>query len=167
MTRNARGPDGKRAAIPANEEKDVGGLVMPSCAAKDCKCLARPDSRFCSDGCGVRNAQSLLSDALRHSLEERLGRERGRRLKEFRETRTLKHEVSGDYTEIYNCRRRVFLGGRGVAAVITSCYLLGDNWSRSPKIARFLNLSILEEFDKIDVMIGVFVPTRRARSDKP
>lgn len=84
---------------------------MPSCAAKNCNCLARPDSRFCSDGCGVRNAQSLLSDALRHSLEERLGRERGRRLKEFRETRTLKHEVSGDYTEIYNSRRRFFAGG--------------------------------------------------------
>lgn len=128
MTRNARGPDGKRAAVPDNAEKggdasgtaDVGGLVRPSCAAKDCKRLTRPDSRFCSDGCGVRNAQSLLSDALRHSLEERLGRERGRRLKEFRETRTLKHEVSGDYTEIYSGRRGFFGGGGGVAAVVTS-----------------------------------------------
>lgn len=65
----------------------------PCGAQPRCNKFARPDSRFCSDACGVLNAEALLIKALVHTLGEREGRERGKRLKDGREARTHRQQV--------------------------------------------------------------------------
>lgn len=65
----------------------------PLCAADGCQQQSRTDSKFCCDACGVIHAEAMLSDALRHSLETKIGLERGRRLRETRELKTRKQQV--------------------------------------------------------------------------
>lgn len=63
------------------------------CAAERCDRQSRPDSRYCCDRCGVLSAEALLAEAIKHSLEERMGIEQGHRLREIKELKTRKHEV--------------------------------------------------------------------------
>lgn len=103
---NALSPGGKGGVTPqidgggtsssvaaGDAEGATEGEVRPPCAAERCERRSRPDSRFCSDSCGVIDAEKLLAEALRHSLEERGGNERGRRILELREMKNRKQEV--------------------------------------------------------------------------
>lgn len=64
-----------------------------ACAAAGCEQQSRIDSRFCCDGCGVRDAEAVLSGVIRYTLEPKIGIERGRRLRETRELKTRKQQV--------------------------------------------------------------------------
>lgn len=88
--------DGKRVTDRGHSTgRRAGHGNRPPCAAKNCELPSRPDSRYCSDGCGVLTAEMELSEALRHSLEEKGGNERGRRLLEIKEAKLRKIEVGG------------------------------------------------------------------------
>lgn len=65
----------------------------PICSAEGCQQQSQTDSKFCCDECGIRHAEAKLSDALRHSVEVRVGLERGRRLRETRELKVRKQQV--------------------------------------------------------------------------
>lgn len=66
----------------------------PPCAAERCSKESRPDSKYCSDRCGVLTAETTLSKALIFSLEEREGRERAKKLCEARENKIHRGQVS-------------------------------------------------------------------------
>lgn len=68
----------------------------PRCTAPSCSKPSRPDSKYCSDRCGVLTAEVTLSKALVYSLEEREGRERGKRLREVRDTKAHRGQVRMD-----------------------------------------------------------------------
>ena len=87
------GGGGASASSSGDADGDSQGGIRHPCAAEGCKRRSRPDSRFCSDGCGVIDAEKLLSEALRHSLEERGGNERGRDILEMKEYKRRKEEV--------------------------------------------------------------------------
>lgn len=88
----------------------------PPCAAGKCELPSRPDSRFCSDGCGVLNAEMELSAALRHCLEEKDGIERGQRLLEVKESRIRKGEVreGAEDCRVRGCHEWCPIGHGGV-----------------------------------------------------
>lgn len=108
---DTRSPNGKAVGAPrvggdgggsasasssGDADGDNRGEVRPPCGAEGCERRSRPDSRFCSDACGVFDAEKLLSKALRHSLEERGGNERGRFILEMKEYKRRKQEVGHD-----------------------------------------------------------------------
>ncbi|CAN0333308.1 unnamed protein product [Pylaiella littoralis] len=73
-----------------NQRREEG---RPGCAAARCQKPSRTDSKFCCDACGVLHAEAMLSDALKHTLEAKIGLERGRRLRETRELKSRKNEI--------------------------------------------------------------------------
>lgn len=71
----------------------VGGGRDAVCAAEGCEQRSRNDSKYCCEECGICSAQALLTGAVRHSLEMRVGLDMGRRLRETREFKTKKHQA--------------------------------------------------------------------------
>lgn len=69
---------------------EVGG---PVCKAQWCNKHCRTDSNFCSSVCGVLHAEDLLIKSVQHTLEPRLGLERGRGLRETRELKVRRQQV--------------------------------------------------------------------------
>lgn len=68
-----------------------GGAAM--CAAPGCERPSRKGFKFCCDDCGVYHAHASLAGGLGHSLETRVGVDRGRRLRETRELKTKKQQA--------------------------------------------------------------------------
>lgn len=101
---NANGP-----AAGGNSNGGNGGVGKrnnrPPCAAASCGRESRPDSKFCSDGCGVLHAEAFLAKAIRHHVEESAGIDRGRRLRETRELKTRKQQVIDERGEVLQANK--------------------------------------------------------------